>query len=285
MSEVTNMEASVNEKCLEFARDINQHDKIFTFTLKFSNGFTFQFSTTKKRNTLPKTEFKRKMPSPSTVKRNNIRMKEFIEKKKTSSNETTSSDIPGESPDVPCVETTKNSVPGESPDEPLVETSKKCGPGESPDVPLVCKDDLNAQTKCEQCGYKSKSSHGLNMHVSKHHKITQIDGKTDHDKEEASIGTETEDTCPFFKEVFECLEKHYVSGRCPKNQAAQTQALSQLYGQQISCPVSGFPPSLIPMTPGGTVFFFFLMWAESVPENKPMLILCSDWFCTGHANS
>jgi hypothetical protein len=170
-------------------------------------------------------------------------MQEFIEKKKTSSNGTTSSDIPGESPDVPCVETTKNSVPGESPDWPLVETSKKCGPGESPDVPLVCKDDLNAQTKCEQCVYKSKSIRGLKMHVSKHHKITQIDGKTDHDEEETSIGTQTEETSPFCKEVIKSLEKHYVSGHCTKNRAAQTQALYQLYGQQISGPGSGFPPS------------------------------------------
>ena len=168
------MEASVAEKCLEFARDINQHDKMFTFNLKFSNGFTFQFSTTEKRNTLPKTESKRKKPSPSTVKRNNIRMQEFIEKKKTSSNETTSSDVPGESPDVPSVETSKNSVPGESPDVPLVETSKKIGPGESPDVPLVCKDDLNAKTKCEQCGFYSKSYCVLRTRIIKHHIISQL---------------------------------------------------------------------------------------------------------------
>ena len=61
-------------------------------------------------------------------------MQEFIEKKKTSSNKTTYSDVSGESLDVPCVETTKISVPGESPDVPLVETSKKSGTGESPDV-------------------------------------------------------------------------------------------------------------------------------------------------------
>ena len=72
---------------------------------------------------------------------------------------------------------------------PLVETSKKSCPGESPDVPLVCKDDLNTQPKCEQCGLNSKSSCGLKMHASKHHKITQIDGANDHDEEKTSIGT------------------------------------------------------------------------------------------------
>ena len=110
---------------------------MFTFNLKFSNGFIFSVQHYTEEDTLPKTELKRKKPSPSTVKRNKFRIQEFIEKKKTSSNETPSSDVPGESPDVPRVETSKNSVPGESPDVPLVETSKKSGPGESPDVPLV----------------------------------------------------------------------------------------------------------------------------------------------------
>ena len=48
------MEASIAEKCLEFARDINQNNKMFSFNLKFSNGFNFKFSTVEKRNTLHK---------------------------------------------------------------------------------------------------------------------------------------------------------------------------------------------------------------------------------------
>ena len=36
MSSISNMEASIAEKCLEFARDINQNNKMFSFNLKFS---------------------------------------------------------------------------------------------------------------------------------------------------------------------------------------------------------------------------------------------------------
>ena len=84
-------------QAMEFAREINQNNKMFSFNLKFSNCFNFEFSTVEKRNTLHKTEKKIKKPLPSTLKRNQKRMLDFIEKKKTSSNDTPSEEAPGES--------------------------------------------------------------------------------------------------------------------------------------------------------------------------------------------
>ena len=40
------------------------------------------------------------------------------------------------------------------------------------------KDDLSASTfRCEQCDYSTRTSHGIKMHVSKQHKISQLDGE------------------------------------------------------------------------------------------------------------
>jgi hypothetical protein len=160
MSPISNMEASIAEKCLEFARDINQNNKMFSFNLKFSNGFNFKFSTVEKRNTLHKNEQKMKKPSPSTLRRNRKRMQEFIEKKKSSSNDTASAEATGESSKLPPGETTQEHVSGEP-----------------SDVPLVYKDNLEEDNKCEECGFKAKSKRELKTHINKQHVIPQLDGQ------------------------------------------------------------------------------------------------------------
>ena len=202
------MEASIADKCLEFARDINQNNKMFFFNLKFSNGFNFEFSTVEKRNTIHKTEKKIKKPSPSTLKRNKKRMLEFIEKKKTSSNDTPSEEAPGESSNLPPVETTEESVSGEP-----------------SDVPLVCEDNLQEHTKCEECGFQSKNNRGLKIHIRKQHSISQIDGANDEVEGISSKETQTDEICHYCKDFIESLDKHNISGFCPKNKAAQTQVL------------------------------------------------------------
>ena len=58
MSQDSSMEASIAEKCLKFARDIRQNNKMFSFNLKFMNCFIFEFSPVEKKNTLYKTENK-----------------------------------------------------------------------------------------------------------------------------------------------------------------------------------------------------------------------------------
>ena len=226
MSQDSSMEASIAEKCLEFARDINQNNKMFSLNLKFSNGFNFEFCTVEKRNTLHKNEQKIKKPSQSTLRRNRKRMQEFIEKKKKSSNDTASAEATGGPSNLPPVETTKESVSGEP-----------------SDVSLVFKDNLQEENKCEECGFKAKNNCGLKMHISKQHVISQIDGANADVEEVTSKETQTDESCHYCKDFIESLDKHNISGFCPKNKAAQTQALYQRYGHQSSGLGSGFPPS------------------------------------------
>ena len=48
------------------------------------------------------------------------------------------------------------------------------------DVTLAHKDDLSASTfKWDQCEFNTKTSRGLKMHVSKQHKISQLDGENE----------------------------------------------------------------------------------------------------------
>ena len=88
----------------------------------------------------------KKKPSPSTVKRNQLRMKTFIDKKKAS----------------------------------VIETSSTVDADDTQDVTLAHKDDLSASTfECDQCEFNTKTSRGLKMHISKQHKISQLDGEDD----------------------------------------------------------------------------------------------------------
>ena len=150
----------------------------------------------------------------------------FIKKKKTSSNDTPSKEAPSESSSLPPVGITEESVSGET-----------------SDVPLVCKETIQEDTQCEECGFKAKSNRGLKMHKSKQHVISQIDGTTDEVVEIISKETQTDESCHYCKDFIESLDKHNISGFCPKNKAAQTQALYQRYGHQSSGLGSGFPPS------------------------------------------
>ena len=126
-----------------------------------------------------------------------------------------------------------------------METTKESVSGESSDVPLVCKDNLQVDNKCEECGFKAKSNRGLKTHISKQHVISQIDGANEDVEEVTSASKETQtcESCHYCKDFIESLDKHNISGFCPKNKAAQTQVLYQRYGNQSSGLGSGFPPS------------------------------------------
>ena len=86
----------------------------------------------------------KKKPSPSTTKRNQLRIKKFIDMKKAS----------------------------------VMNTSSNVDVNDSQDVTLAQKDDLSESTlKCDQCDFHTRTSRGLKMHVSKQHKISQLDGE------------------------------------------------------------------------------------------------------------
>ena len=83
------------------------------------------------------------------------------------------------------------------------------------------------------------------MHIRTQHRISQIDGAYEIVEEGKSLGTQTEETCPYCRDTIESLEKHHVSGFCPKNIEAQRLALYQRYGQHNAGQGQGFPAWMI----------------------------------------
>ena len=154
MSEV---EASVLGQCLEFTSNVLRSNKSFSFHIKMSNGFNFNFCNTEKRNSLLKDSKLKKKPSPSTLARNKIRMEKFIAKKKASA---------------------LNAKSGPSTDK------------ESSNVTLKDSDAIATSTfKCDLCDYENHTKKGLSCHIAQKHKekqqqgvpspIPQLDGRYD----------------------------------------------------------------------------------------------------------
>ena len=130
-------ESALLGQCLEFTRDIVKIGQQFSITVKLGNGFNFDFRNIIEKE-FPQMMKQKKKPSPSTVKRNQLRMKKFIDKKKAL----------------------------------VIETSSTAGADDTQHVTLANKDDQSPSTfKCDQCEFNTKTSRGLNMHISKHHNI------------------------------------------------------------------------------------------------------------------
>ena len=68
---------------MDFTSNVIKDNKSFSFHLKMSNGFVFNFSNTEKRNSLLKDTKLKKKSSPSTLARNKTRMDKFIATKKS----------------------------------------------------------------------------------------------------------------------------------------------------------------------------------------------------------
>ena len=72
-------ESALLGQCLEFTRDIVKIGQQFSITVKLGNGFNFDFRNIIEKE-FPQMMKQKKKPSPSTVKRNQLRMKTFIDK-------------------------------------------------------------------------------------------------------------------------------------------------------------------------------------------------------------
>ena len=153
-SNISEVEASVLGQCLEFTSKIAKNNKSFTFNLKLSNGFIFNFCNNEKRNSLLENNMKKKKPSPSTLARNKIRMEKFIAMKKASAPNT-------------------NSETG-------------CEPSTDKDTSNVKDSEVTATRtyKCDHCEYENNTKKGLSCHIAQKHKekqgvqspIPQLDG-------------------------------------------------------------------------------------------------------------
>ena len=157
-SNISEVEASVFGKCLEFTSNIAKNNKSFSFNLKLSNGFIFNFCNTEKRISLLENKNQKKKLSPSTLARNKLRKEKFIAKKKDSA---------------------LNSNSGPS-------TEDK----DTINVTLKDSDAIATSTfKCDLCDYENSTKKGLSCHIGQKHKekqqqgvhspIPQLDGTSD----------------------------------------------------------------------------------------------------------
>ena len=143
---VVSEESSLASKCMEFCQALASQEKAFSFSLKIGDTFSFSLDT-KEKAPAPQA---RKV-SPSTQKRNYLRRQKFLASKAKPQNEAL--------------------------EEPA-DISVSLDANDSQDVTLSQNEDLSASTfRCDQCDYYTRTSRGLKMHVSKQHKISQLDGE------------------------------------------------------------------------------------------------------------
>jgi RNA polymerase subunit RPABC4/transcription elongation factor Spt4 len=136
------------------------------------------------------------------------------------------SSVPGES----AVKNASKSVLNETSDAALVKLSIDGVSSDSLEVANECEEVINENMSiCEQCGFKSKSSRGLKVHIRTQHRISQIDGADDIIEESTSGVTQTKEACPYCRDEKQSLQKQNVNGFCPKNIEAQRLVLYQQY--------------------------------------------------------
>ena len=130
---------------MEFCHALASQEKVFSFSIKIGNTFSFSLDT-KEKAQAPQA---RKV-SPSTQKRNSLRRQKFLASEATLQDER--------------MEKTAN-------------ISVIPDVNDTQDVTLAQKDDLcSSPFRCDQCDFSTKTSCALKMHVSKQHKISQLDG-------------------------------------------------------------------------------------------------------------
>ena len=85
MTAVSETDSSLTTKCLDFCQALASQGKAFKFSVTIGSTFTFSLDTREGKETLP---IKNKK-SPSTLRRNAKRRKEFLMKKSTSDSSST----------------------------------------------------------------------------------------------------------------------------------------------------------------------------------------------------
>ena len=81
MTAVGESESSLATKCLDFCQTLASHGKAFNFSLSIGSAFSFSLDTRDKVPALDTKATPKKMPSPSTIRRNARRREEFLNKK------------------------------------------------------------------------------------------------------------------------------------------------------------------------------------------------------------
>ena len=209
------------QKCMDFTNQF-KHSSHFNFSVNFDT-FSFTVTHSKSRKGTEETQRKKKYVSPSNRRRDQRRLKAFLEKKAQHCGTTPSSEEDAK------LDTSQSSTSGSttSPEEQAkLDTSQ---PPSSPsttsniashnvsntapnttqlspitantlNIVTYTQEDLNKRTKhtCDTCGIHFDKSKNLKRHNKKHHQDTitmeQIDGNTSLVEESHSSPSETHDT-------------------------------------------------------------------------------------------
>ena len=89
MAGVDIVDSPMLSKCLDFCQALASQGQHFNFSISIGSDFSFSLDTRSKATT---SQGAKKMPSPSTLRRNARRREEFIAKKQHESSTRTSSD-------------------------------------------------------------------------------------------------------------------------------------------------------------------------------------------------
>ena len=157
MSEIN---SSLVSRCMDLTQHLVNEGTDFKFSLFLPSGFNFNFDLTqKKKMTSTKTPERKKL-SPSTLKRNNLRKKVFLDKK--AAEKETEKQLVGSPTKSPEITFKCN------------ECEEKCISKESLEKHIDEKH--NIAVNCKDCGHKSDSNDHLKEHIKEHHTIEQLDG-------------------------------------------------------------------------------------------------------------
>ena len=77
---VVEMNSSLVSQCMDFTKHLVSKGAAFKFSLSLPTGFNFSIDFSQEKLTPPRRPEKKKQ-SPSTLKRNSLRKKQFLEKK------------------------------------------------------------------------------------------------------------------------------------------------------------------------------------------------------------
>lgn len=163
--------------CLEFSRKLVSSGKEFKFFVKIGNSFVFNLSSKESGTSSSINENRKKKPSPSTKRRNAVRLHEFLEKKNTSTKETLECD--GQ------VQNTRSKN--------WMNNDKETFQCNQYKLQNMSEKELSEHMKakhskeyfrCDQCDSQFENEKGLKSHQGKKHKLTsspipQVDGQMD----------------------------------------------------------------------------------------------------------
>ena len=148
-------------QCMEFTKHMVSKGMAFKFSLSLPTGFIFSMDFNQEK-VIPKNIQEKKKRSPSTLKRNNLRKKEFLTKKAEQKQ----------------AETQLVIIPAQSSGNKF---NRKCEnefkSKDTLDINLT--EEHNAALTCQECDHISETPENIKEHIKESHSIEQLDGSSE----------------------------------------------------------------------------------------------------------